>query len=132
MFLCFFVLFHFINACVPTKDTCFTFCVPPPSLAPPPPTPSPMTITVTKTEKETEKETITDEITLTLTSTTTDLVIPEETGDIPPFVFFPVEPSSVETTFSEEVKSLDTILKSYEQASSSTLVECVTDLPEEE
>jgi hypothetical protein len=87
-----------------------------------------MTITVTKTEKET----VTDETTLTLTSTTTDLVIPEETGDIPPFVFFPVEPSSVETTFSEEVKSLDTTLKNYEQASSSTLVECVTDLPEEE
>lgn len=137
MFLCFFILFHFITACHPTNDTCFTFCVPPPSIAPPPPTPSPVTITVTKikekTELETKTKTITDEITLTVT--TSDLLIPEETGDIPPFVFFPAVPSNEETISVEEVNTTtldDTTPTLDEPTSSSTLVECETNLPEVE
>lgn len=134
MFLCFFILFHFITACLPTNDTCFTFCVPPPSLAPPPPTPSPVTITVTKikekTELETKTKTITDEITLTVT--TSDLLIPEETEDIPPFVFFPKLPANEETISLEEVNTPDTTPTLDEQTSSSTLVECETNLPEVE
>lgn len=145
MFLCFFVLFHFISACTPSpqQNTCVTFCLPTPSLAPPPPTPSPLTITVTKIEKKIEKETITeketktitDEETSTLTLTTTEDPSPTlmETEDIPPFVFFPKLPSSNEETISsEEVKTDDMIQKSYTQASSSTLVECETNLPEVE